>query len=273
MQSSSSCVGSADPPAAISPCLQPKQAVAQLAAAIAGGRAQAAGMLVLALEHPPTHYTHICSPTSVSLTVLDGFTDPHGWGSLLGSVSPTSSGSSGGSDAHSVIPLPGLLAASDGLQQLRQRLHGELEAAAGLRQCLIIDSLTPLLDAWGPTAVAGLLQSLQAAPAASCLLTLVHTDLHRAPALAAIQQLAAGSLALQPSGELERSVCRAVHGTDPQGRLALRLKRAAGRVRAEAQMYCVGASGAVAFLEPPADLLNPQAAGEKAAAAAAGGGA
>jgi hypothetical protein len=121
--------------------------------------------------------------------------------------------------------------------------------------------------------VARLLHSLQAAPATSSLLCGLHTDLHPATELAAVEQLAAGILQLTPASELERSVCRATHGSasDPQGRLTLRLKRRAGRVRAQAQLYCIGSDGGVALLEPPADLLNPQAAADKAVAAASTG--
>lgn len=249
------------------------QAVAQLAAAIGGGRAQAAGLVLLALARPPAHYAHLASLTAVSLTLLDGFSDAHGWGSLR----PAAAGSSGGrsvpGSAHTVVPLPGLLAAPDGPQTLQQRLHGALAAAAGLRQCLVVDSLSPLLDAWGPAAVARLLHGLQAAPAVSCLLAGVHADLHPPAALAALEQLAAGSLGLQPKRELERSVCRAAQGAEPQGRLELRLRRPTGRVRAEACLYCIDAAGAVAFLDPPTDLLNAQAAAGRAAAVASAPGA
>lgn len=242
------------------------QAIADLAAAIAGGRAQASALLLLALERPAGHYTQLCCLTSVSLTVLDGFSDPHGWGSLLaGQTAATSSGSGCGS-SH-VVPLPGILATADGPQQLRQHLS----AAAGLQQCIVIDSLSPLLDAWGAAAVAHLLHSLQAAPATSCLLCGVHGDLHPPSTLAALEQLASGSLQLLEASELECSMCAAAHGAAPQGRLAVRLKRATGRVRAESQLFAVDGSGAVAFLEPPADLLNPAAVAGKAAGAATGG--
>ncbi len=247
------------------------QAIADLAAAIAGGRAQASGLLLLALERPAAHYAQLCSLTSVSLTVLDGFSDPHGWGGLLGGQPKAASGASGSSGGNGrLVPLPGILAAADGPQQLQQQLS-TAAAAAGLQQCIIIDSLSPLLDAWGAAAVAQLLHSLLAAHATSCLLCGVHADLHPPADLAALQQLAAGSLQLVEASELECSMCAAAHGATPQGRLAVRLKRAAGRVRAESQLYAVDARGAVAFLEPPADLLNAAAAAGKAAGAAAGG--
>lgn len=244
------------------------QAITDLAAAIAGGRAQASGLLLLALERPAAHYMQLCSLTSVSLTVLDGFSDPHGWGSLLGGQAAR--GGSGGSNNGHVVLLPGILAAADGPQQLQQQLSAAA-AAAGLQQCIVIDSLSPLLDAWGPAAVAQLLHSVQAAPATSCLLCGVHADLHPPATIAALEQLAAGSLQLTEASELECSMCAAAHGATPQGRLAVRLKRAAGRVRAESQLYAIDASGAVTFLEPPADLLNAAAAVGKAAGAAAGG--
>ena len=241
-----------------------------MAAAIAGGRAQASGLLLLALERPAAHYMQLCSLMSMSLTVLDGFSDPHGWGSLLGGQAARGGDGGGGSNNGHVVPLPGILAAADGPQQLQQQLSAAA-AAAGLQQCIVIDSLSPLLDAWGPAAVAQLLHSLQAAPATSCLLCGVHADLHPPATIAALEQLAAGSLQVGEASELECSMCTAAHGATPQGRLAVQLKRAAGRVRAESQLYAIDASSAVTFLEPPADLLNAAAAAGKAAGAAAGG--
>lgn len=256
-------------------CLCCLQAVAELAAAIAGGRAQAAGLTLVALERPAAQYQQLCSLTSVSLTVLDAFSDPNAWGSLLqdGGGSDDGSSSSTSSRSGSVIPLPGILAAPDGMQQLRRHLASAQQAAPGLRQCIVFDCLSPLLDRFGAGAVAHLLHSLQAAPRVSSLLCGVHGDLHTPQQLAALEQLAAGTLQLQPASELEQSLCAAAHGAgEPQGRLAVRLKRRAGRVRAEAQLYCLDGGGGLQFFAPPADALNPQAAAERAAAAGAGGG-
>lgn len=247
------------------------QAVAELAAAIGSGRAQAAALTIIALERPAAHYWQLCSLSSlVHLTVLDCFSDAYAWGSILGS----DGGSSSGASQSGSVPLPGILASPDGLQQLQQCLcSGAATATAGLQQCLVIDCVSPLIDRFGAASVARLLHSLQAAPATSSLLCGLHTDLHPAADLAAVEQLAAGTLQLAPASELERSVCRATHGSasDPQGWLTLRLKRRAGRVRAQAHLYCIGADGGVALLEPPADLLNPQAAAEKAVVAASAG--
>ena len=245
------------------------QALSELAAAVASGRAQAAALLVVALERPAAAYPQqVTTLPTPSLAVLDGFTDAHGWGSLLG---PCGSGSSGtdssgsAAPASTVVRLPGLLAAAGGMQQLQTAVAAAL---AGLAQpvAVIFDSLSPLVDAAGAPAVAQLLHSLAAHPAASCLLAGLHADLHAAHEVGALEALAAGTLAATPAGDLERRVCAAAAGgAAPQGRLTARLRRRSGRVRCEVRLYRVTASGAVTFMEPPAE----PAAGAPAAAAAA----
>ncbi|KAL4428190.1 hypothetical protein ABPG75_002279 [Micractinium tetrahymenae] len=262
-----------------------RHAVSELAAAIVGGRAAAAALTIVSLQRPAWHYQQLCGLSgALDLTVVDCFADPYGWGSLA----PRSQG--GGiagdrdSSASNVAPLPGLPSAGDGLQQLQQRLLGGSSGSSGgsdghsvhaqqRRQSIIVfDSLSPLLDAFSPTAVAQLLSRLAAHPSTAGLLCGLHADLHPPAVPAVVEQLAAGSLSLLPASDLERSVCAANHGRAPQGRVEARLRRRTGRVRAESQLYCIDGSGAVAFLEPPPDLRNPAAAAEKAAAAAAAAG-
>lgn len=256
------------------------QAVRELAIAIAGSRAAAAALTVVALQHPAWQYQQLCSMLPVAghleLTVIDCFTDPYSWGGLA----PGSTASGTGS-APGVVPLPGMLAAADGLQQLQRQLLNESGRGSGgrdsqplqsqqRRQTLVVfDSISPLLDAFPATPVAQLLSHLAAHPCIAGLLCGLHADLHPPAVPAVVEQLATGSLSLQLASDLERTVCAASSGRAPQGRAEVRLRRRTGRVRAESQLYCVDAGGAVAFVEPPPDVRNPAAAAEKAAAAAA----
>jgi len=264
------------------------QAVAQLATAIALGQAQATALAVVALERPALQYQQLCSVAAVQLTVLDGFSDPYAWASpLAGSSNSSSTSCDGGRAGWSTVPLTGILAAPNGLQLMEQHLLDSSSSSGSngaggqplqvqqqpqQQRCIVFDSLSPLLHTFGAPAVAALLHRLAAAPSTSCLLAGLHADLHAPSEVAAVEQLAAGSLALQPVSELERTVCAAAHGAgrQPQGRLALRLKRRSGRVRAESRLYCIDAAGGVSFLELPPDMLSPAAVAEKAAAAAAG---
>ena len=263
------------------------QAVAELAAAIAGGRAHATALVVVALERPlAAHFVQAtaCLPSS-HLCMLDCASDPYGWGSLLSNGDILSA-------ALLQRPLLGIL--GGGLQQLHQRLASCIAGSAGTC-CIVFDSLGPLLERFGGIAVAQLLHALQAQlpppshasggcgpPSVSSLLAGLHSDLHPPSDLAALEQLAAGSMQLRPATPLERSVSAAAHGREPQGGLRLRLRRRTGRVRAVSQLYCIGdgsggggggGAAAVTFLEPPADaMLTPQAvaaADELAAAAVA----
>lgn len=257
------------------------QAVHELAAAIIGGRAAAAALTIVALQQPAWRYQQLCSMLppagQLDLTIIDCFSDPYGWGGLApGSVGSRSSSCTG------ITPLPGVLAAPDGLQQLQQQLLGDSGSGSGngqplqlqlQRQTLVVfDSLSPLLDAFPATAVAQLLSRLAVHPGTAGLLCGLHADLHPPAMPAVVEQLAAGSLSLLPVSDLERSVCAASTGQAPQGRAEARLRRRTGRVRAESQLYCIDDVGAATFLEPPPDVRNPAAAAEKAAAAAAAAG-
>lgn len=143
--------------------------------------------------------------------------------------------------------------------------------SAGPTHCLIIDSLSKLLDCDGAHALCHWLHSLQRLPGASCVLGGLHTDLHPAQALSPLRYLAAGMAALQPLSGLECALGKGPGGAAPHGRLSVRLKRRAGRVRTEEQLFRVEKGGRVAYWDVPAALSTPEAlAGSAVAAAAAG---
>lgn len=259
-----------------------RHAVHELAAAIAGSRAAAGALTIVAMQHPVWRYQQLCSLSPAAklphLTIIDGFSDPYGWGSLA--PGSAEAGTNGGC---SVVLLHGVLANPHGLQQLQQQLlcnsggdsggEGDQPWQPQQRQTLFVfDSLSPLLDAFAPTAVAQLLSRLTAQPGTAGVLCGLHADLHLPAVPAVVEQLAAGSLLLLLASDLERSVCVASCGQEPQGRVEARLRRRAGRVRVESQLYHIDAGGAAAFLEPPEDVRNPAAAAERAAAAAAAAG-
>lgn len=263
------------------PCPVP-QAVHELAAAIAGSRAAAGALTIVAMQHPVWRYQQLCSLLPAAklphLTIIDGFSDPYDWGSLA--PGSAEAGTNGGC---SVVLLHGVLANPHGLQQLQQQLLCDSGGGSGgeggqpwqpqqQQTLFVFDSLSPLLDAFAPTAVAQLLSRLTAQPGTAGVLCGLHADLHLPAVPAVVEQLSAGSLLLLPASDLERSVCAASCGQEPQGRVEARLRRRAGRVRAESQLYHIDARGAAAFLEPPEDVRNPAAAAERAAAAAAAAG-
>ncbi|KAI3428675.1 hypothetical protein D9Q98_007498 [Chlorella vulgaris] len=245
-----------------------RQALADMTLAIAGRRAQAIALTLVALERPAAQYHQLCSPSLGTFTVLDCFSDPYGWGGLLAVVP------AGGSSSNSTISVPSILAAPNGLDRLLQLLSSTStiqSAGAGARHCIVFDSLTPLVDRFGGAAVVQLLHRLQRLDSTSSLLCGLHTDLHAPQLLAALEQLAAGTLQLSAASELEQTLCAAMHGSTPQGRLSARLKRRSGRVRVQTQLYCLDAADSVRISELPTDALNPQAALEKGTVGTAGG--
>ncbi|GAB4818904.1 hypothetical protein N2152v2_005950 [Parachlorella kessleri] len=275
------------------------QVLGELAMCMANGRAQAHALTLVALERPPTDYQQLLSLQGLAhgqLRIVDCFSDPYGW------LRPTGAQPllrEAVEDHVPAISLAGVLQQPCGLQALQQDImHGAIALAATAaqagqpgtvqpRQCVVVDSLSKLLDSFGTTAVGQWLHQLQSSARTSSLLCAVHADLHTPDALSTLQYLASGAVQLQPLSQLECRLGAApkqsassagvaaapVEGTWPHGRVAVRLKRRAGRVRTEAQLYHVlpGGSlgaGAVAFWDVPATMASAQAALPEAVAAA-----
>lgn len=311
------------------------QAVAELAACISQGRAQAQKLTIIALKRPPQEYQRVCQALSPSqLSILDCCTDPFGWLEQL-PLAPfpqqTQQATSPSAPGPNVHLLSGILEQPDGLQRLQQQLthaaqgaHSAPSSSPGSgpphadtlqssletppspsqppRNCVVVDSLSQLLDYFGEAPVWRWLHTAQRSAATSSMLCAVHADLHSSQALSALRHLASGSIQLEALSTLEQSlggapqppqdrplagiapgtaaggVCRggdAPHpspplvapGTPPLGRVCVRLKRRAGRVRVQSQMYCLVSHGgeegvvrkAVAYWDPPAVTLTPQA--------------
>ena len=335
------------------------QAVADLARCIAQGRAQAQALTLLALGRGPAEYAPLCQPLQPGqLRILDCFSDPFGWlarrpadssGAAATAARPASSSSS--SSVDGVMCLPGVLEQRGGLHQLAQALACPPgpggSAPPPLRQAIVIDSLSKLLDSHGAPAVCQWLHGLQRDAGTSCVLCALHADVHspqasaprasgsqwpciswvvakaydgeagsrmgadlpapwpalhsrqqwlphalrRPQALSSLHYLATGRVQLQPLSELERSMLKASHqgpgpgagprdgqaGAEPHGRATVRLKRRAGRVRVEAQLYSVLLAAAgrdpaawVAYWDAPAAATAALSLAGAAAAAAAG---
>lgn len=279
------------------------QAVAELAGSIAQGRAQARSLLLIDLERPPADYLPLCASLAPGqLSVLDCFSDPFGWLTRAAThpkaVAAAADATAAAAAARSAAPqsvagvtmLAGVLQQPGGLQQLLQAAAPSAVPAGQApapRRCIVVDSLSRLLDSFGPRAVAHWLHQLQCAASTSCVLCALHADLHPPQVLASLRLLAAGWAEVQPLLGSDRAVCSAPTGAGtgggaaagaaapvPHGRVSVRLKRRAGRVRVEEQLFRVdprAGQGVVSYWAAPPALSTPQAlAGSAAPAVAAG---
>lgn len=277
------------------------QAVAELAGSIAQGRAQARSLLLIALERPSADYLPLCASLAPGqLSVLDCFSDPFGWltwaathpkaVAAAADATAAAARSAAPQSVAGVTMLAGVLQQPGGLQQLLQAAAPSAVPAGQApapRRCIVVDSLSRLLDSFGPRAVAHWLHQLQCAASTSCVLCALHADLHPPQVLASLRLLAAGWAEVQPLLGSDRAVCSAPTGAGtgggaaagaaapvPHGRVSVRLKRQAGRVRVEEQLFRVdprAGQGVVSYWAAPPALSTPQAlAGSAAPAVAAG---
>eukprot|EP00887_Chlorella_sp_A99_P003854 scaffold11.g3854.t1 len=258
----------ADAPA---PHLLLLKAVAELAAAVAAGTAHAAGVALLALQHPAAEYERALVGAGLSpATVVDGFSDPWGWWAGREEEKERQAQQQQGQQRHAGQPGGGpgcaILAPLDGLALLHQVLGG------AARHCIVIDSLTPLLDAHGAAAVAAALRAARAAPGTavpSGLLCCLDPGAAGAQAAAALESLASGVVRLSPCAAPltappgARGAAEAAQGR-AWGRLEARFKRRMGRVRTQAQRYSADAAGGVDWA--PDETADPAAAAAAAAA-------
>jgi hypothetical protein len=233
------------------------QAVHDLCACIAEGRAAAGGVALAALARAPQAYAPACSSLPLScVTLLDCFSNPHGWARR---------------DAASQGALP-LFAGDGGLGALEQRLLGAAAAAAGdggaitgllAPRYLVLDGASQLVDAFGAASVAALLWRAQRAPGVAGVLCCAHADLHPPEAAAALQQGAASVLRVHPVAAWQRAVGGGGDGGGgwrPHGWIEVELRRRSGRVKSEARLFRVTSQG-VEFRDatPPAAAPAPAA--------------
>jgi hypothetical protein len=152
---------------------QQKQCTSAVAAAIDAGRCQAGSVHAFAVERPPDELQQAAATGgggSSAARVTDLFTGACAW-----LDSSDDDGGGGGGSGTGWAP--------DGLQKIARAAGLSVAAAedtsnssAGRQQqlCVVIDSLSALLQRYAPARVLGLLDALQRSPSVSSILALIH---------------------------------------------------------------------------------------------------
>lgn len=195
-----------------------------------------AALSIAALGQPPAAYHHLFKRVP-SLRVVDCWSDPHGW-------APQRSDDS-----------VALCADPQGLALLQARLLDGLDTPA----LVVLDSLSPLVDAFGAPAVCDTLGELRRR--ATGVIACLHADLHPRSEVDALCYGAGCVAELGPAGERPPPALAA------HGRLAVRVRPKSGAVKADNLEYIVERDGGVTLLKPPP--LEAAAPPEPSAAAAA----
>lgn len=213
----------------------PPQILTGFHAALQQGRSQAKHMVIAAVDKPPAHYvSSLAEPQqpAPAAHVVDLYSDPYGW---------LASEASGSSSSSSSEPLPldqlqrMLLQERDGqagdapaaapstpAASVASGSGGSSSSSAGPELCIVLDSLSTLLLRYHHLQVLLLLRALASSPRVSCVLALLHQDLHQARELAALQHAACCLARLTPVGELEAQMAARQGGRHPIGAVEFR---------------------------------------------------
>lgn len=135
---------------------------------------------------------------------------------------------------------------------LQERLGHPSSAAKpedGPKTCVVIDGLSSLLQRHPPLQVIQTLAQLQRS--ASCIVAVLHTDLHPSHVSASVQHLASCVVRLHNISGLHFTlVQQQIHKT-PHGLVDFMYKRRTGRVRVEMQAYTLGTGGSIDLYNAP----------------------
>lgn len=200
---------------------------------VVSGALSAHTVTLAALGEPPSTYNALLHATpSNRLTLLDCFTDPYGW-SARQETTP-------GTPTLQVFPPTG------GLHQLKDSLLTTAVGMPNQRTCAVIDSLSPLIDAFGAQKVVALLASLRQHPSVACVVCLMHADLHSPADVAAVTHGACCLAYLQPASGLSATLVsgsRPHRAADPLGRVVVKSRSRKGCVKVDVHDYWIDEEG------------------------------
>mmetsp|Transcript_26763 Transcript_26763/g.79480 ORF Transcript_26763/g.79480 Transcript_26763/m.79480 type:complete len:403 (-) Transcript_26763:79-1287(-) len=124
-------------------------------------------------------------------------------------------------------------------------------------RAIFIDSISQILLQYPPQRVLAFLSRLQRQPSTSCILTMIHRDLHDEHVLSGVEYLTTCGVQLQPLTQLHREIAaRQLGQGEPNGCITFRYKRRAGRVHAESLLYTLMSDGKIQLVAPPVTLAG-----------------
>ncbi|KAG0575986.1 hypothetical protein KC19_5G046100 [Ceratodon purpureus] len=212
---------------------------------IEAGRAQAKGLVAVALRRTPESYTAASlygkgnSRRGSWLQVVDCYTDPLGWNCR--GVDAKNEVSSDRADSaaqslicHDISDLTGLLAS------VLQSGQASVNKQATVQFAVLIDSVSVLLRYHTLPALTSFLSSLRSCEQVSAVMWLVHADLHESRVIASIEYLSTTVIYVEPQLRLlsESKILNI-----RRGRLRARTKKRNGRVREQVEEFHIELGG------------------------------
>lgn len=234
------------------------QLVELAAVAVRDGRWPESSIVVAAIEQPPASYHHLFKSVALSaVQIVDCWSNPYGWAPVADKQ-----------QQQQMSALSLFNPSINGLHELQQRLLGG-EISNQTHRVIIIDSLSPLVNAFGVHAVYALLSTL--GQHSTSIVYSIHSDLHPQHEVDTLCYGVACLAQLGPAND------RPQQHVQPHGRLNIKLRRRSGAVKTDGLDYRVDLRTGVQFLpavkpaagETPAPAQAPQPAAQATAGTAA----
>lgn len=230
--------------------------------AVCDGRWPDRSVTIAALAEPPSAYHHLLKGVNNSVKfvhLVDCWTNPYGWPTpAISEKKKQQSNPQSPLVQEAVLPLfrsPH----SNGLDRILEQVVNQHKAL------LFIDSIDPLIDVFGLSAVSSFLTSLR--KSAVSIVFLLHADLHSQHEVATLCYGAACLAEIVPANE------RPENYVQPHGRLSLKFRRKNGAVKSEGLDYRISNKAAVELLPSlytsssvPSSKTAPAAASDAVAA-------
>uniref|UniRef100_A0A803LAW6 Elongator complex protein 5 n=1 Tax=Chenopodium quinoa TaxID=63459 RepID=A0A803LAW6_CHEQI len=212
--------------------------LSQLSSFILAGKSQSRGMVIVAFARSPSYYIDLLKSSGIDgvsldkwhmlwVRILDCYNDPLGWKHRL-----KESGRIGSSPDSSF----GVTVFRD-VRNLEKLLSGILELGKGIvgqgkdQYCIAIDSATELLRDVPLSSVASLLSNIRCHGQVSSTFWLLHSDIHHASTIAALEYTSSIVASVEGSTQLKNGQQGLLEQNLRRAKLRVRLKRRNGRVR------------------------------------------
>ncbi|XP_021763573.1 elongator complex protein 5-like [Chenopodium quinoa] len=220
--------------------------LSQLSSFILAGKSQSRGMVIVAFARSPSYYIDLLKSSGIDgvsldkwVRILDCYNDPLGWKHRL-----KESGRIGSSPDSSF----GVTVFRD-VRNLEKLLSGILELGKGIvgqgkdQYCIAIDSATELLRDVPLSSVASLLSNIRCHGQVSSTFWLLHSDIHHASTIAALEYTSSIVASVEGSTQLKNGQQGLLEQNLRRAKLRVRLKRRNGRVRLMSEEFHVDQSG------------------------------
>ncbi|KAG0469057.1 hypothetical protein HPP92_018385 [Vanilla planifolia] len=234
-----------------------------LYANLLAGKSQARGLVVVASNQSPSSYFSLLKSKGLDafftvkhLRVLDCYSDPLGWkAKLFRSENAQKSAEETDSVCRDVKDVHKLFS-------LIMELGKEVASEGKSRFAIAIDSVNTMLRHASLQSLVGLISNLRSHDQVSCMLWLLHTDLHEPRTTAALEYVSTMVACLEPTVQIadriksSKSFWLGKHSQ--KGRFHVRSKRRNGRVKLLNEEFIMEQTGIVFVVPSSEDVSDNQ---------------